>query len=264
MNNIKNILTNIKTNDILKSFQRTGIPEKINYTFYGGIIMKNVNIQKINKMGKVMKILTRISMVFAIIGCVFSVIGAVCIGMIDTSNIRVNGDINAKMYISGVGKDDILTDIPDGDSISVNDEIDISSEKIAIDDFLTLYFKAEDAGSDEVCFNISSSLADDFSISKLKSSFINETIASAFMCAAIAVGMGFASALSKAVEKCETPFSEEVVRRMKNFGYSMLPYAVLGGIDGGLQLAICIIAIILMIFVFSYGVNLQTENDEMV
>lgn len=225
--------------------------------------MKNVNIQKINKMGKVMKILTRISMVFAVIGCVFSIIGAVCIGMVDTSNIRVNGDINAKMYISGVGKDDI-TDIPDGDSLSVNDEIDISAEKIDIDDFLTLYFNAEDTGNDEVCFNISSSLADDFSISNLKLNFLNETIASAFMCAAIAVGMGFASALSKAVEKCETPFSEEVVKRMKNFGYSMIPYAVLGGIDGGLQLAICIIAIILMIFVFSYGVSLQTENDEMV
>lgn len=223
--------------------------------------MKNTNIQKINKMGKVVKILTKILMVFAIIGTVFCIIGSISIEFIDTSKIRIEGDINAKLYISDT--DYASNPVITGDgSLSLNDEVTISKEDIKIEDYLTLYLSAVETKDDQSCYSISSNLADDFNIDAVKKNFTISTIQFALMNLAIAIGMGFASSLAKALENCETPFSEEIVKRMKAFAYSMIPYAVLGGIDGTIELAICVIAIIIMIFIFSYGCSIQNENDD--
>ncbi len=85
--------------------------------------------------------------------------------------------------------------------------------------------------------------------------------------------------LMKSLEKCETPFSGDVISKMKRFGYSLIPFAVFntfsdnsvgaflsGELDFGFRLDITvilgIIVIIMLVMIFSYGAQLQKESDE--
>ncbi|MDE6087635.1 MAG: hypothetical protein K2G25_04550, partial [Oscillospiraceae bacterium] len=65
---------------------------------------------------------------------------------------------------------------------------------------------------------------------------------------------------------CETPFEENVLKTMKNFGFALIPTGLVCLSDGGISLTaiVLIIAIIIFTYIFKYGAELQKESDETV
>jgi hypothetical protein len=89
----------------------------------------------------------------------------------------------------------------------------------------------------------------------------------------------FASSLCKAFRDCETPFEDNVIKKMQNLAYSLIPWvfvsaatdsvvsslttnmvAITFGIDFGVVLIILIV--FALVYIFKYGAVLQQESDE--
>ena len=99
------------------------------------------------------------------------------------------------------------------------------------------------------------------------------------LCIASLVSMIFAGKVCKAFRDCQSPFEENVIRRMQYFAYSLIPTVLLesvvagsigyflGNTDGiGVNLNVSTILVVLVVFalvyVFKYGALLQQESDE--
>ncbi|MBQ9983963.1 MAG: DUF2975 domain-containing protein [Lachnospiraceae bacterium] len=95
----------------------------------------------------------------------------------------------------------------------------------------------------------------------------------------IMVTLCFISALCKAFRDCESPFEENVVKKMSNLAYSLIPWAVFSTVTNSVANSLLqnkvsvnftvdlgVIMIVLVVFVlvhiFKYGAMLQKESDE--
>lgn len=96
--------------------------------------------------------------------------------------------------------------------------------------------------------------------------------------AAAFVAILFVGKLCKSIKKCESPFEDEVINKMRFLGFSLIPWAALSSIQGAIlttlfggkslnfSLDLTTVFIILIIFalsfIFKYGAVLQKESDE--
>ena len=80
------------------------------------------------------------------------------------------------------------------------------------------------------------------------------------------ISISFAKKLFVSLEKCDTPFSEEVVNNLSRFVYSLVPWGIFGfsanGLSGGIGLVMVIVVVAILTSVFKYGAELQRESDE--
>lgn len=227
--------------------------------------MKNKNIENINKLGKVIRILSQIAKVFCIIGAVLSILGGICVAAIGDDFIKFNGKADASISID-------IDKIPFASNENIKFGIVSNEEKIVIDeeniefgDIAKFDISSIEENGDIYTLNVDGDLSV-INVKKIKNEIIAEIFAAAIVCIATAVTLSFAVRLAKAIETCSSPFTEDIVKKMKSFGYSLIPPAALGGIANGslLTMAIFAIVIIIMIYIFSYGTQLQQENDDMV
>ena len=114
----------------------------------------------------------------------------------------------------------------------------------------------------------------DFSTKTLIYAYILFLVALAFMF----LSFFFAGFLFRAFAKCESPFDQRVITRMRLFAFSLLPWAVFSYIQGyllskllntanmNINVNLAVIFTILVIFaltyIFKYGAVLQKESDE--
>lgn len=224
--------------------------------------MKNANVKKINTVGKVSRIVLTVFRVFAIIGIVGCIVGAVLGGI-------------AAAYVP---KDAVKADI------SVNGSVVIDGEKIP--SFFSkglIDLEETDVKFGFGNFNIKM-LVDEIKEDNVNGYTIdgNASLDNGTMlmlgivgvCVVGAIGSGimlvviiFGGKLAKALETCDSPFEDKVLRAMKGFAFSLIPVGVIVlFVDGaiGLTTAFVVAAIILFTFVFKYGAELQQESDETV
>ena len=93
------------------------------------------------------------------------------------------------------------------------------------------------------------------------------------------VTLWFIGALCKAIKNCDSPFSEDVIRKMKRFAYSLIPWCVVSSVansamssmwsnhwDFNLSVNGNMVAVVLVVlaltYIFQYGAVLQQESDE--
>ena len=152
---------------------------------------------------------------------------------------------------------DLITE--DGAAISVSDK-DVSRIKVK-EDGTGLKINAQ---MDEIVFSMKRVIV------ALVSSFLTFTAA--------LVSAEILKSLMKTLRKCETPFSEDVVKKMQHFAISLIPAFVLYSISDSLWsyvnarseyafsldfASILLIALVfLLVYVFKYGAELQRESDE--
>ncbi|MDE5582515.1 MAG: hypothetical protein K2J08_02255 [Ruminococcus sp.] len=77
----------------------------------------------------------------------------------------------------------------------------------------------------------------------------------------------FAVKLCKALEVCKSPFEANVITAMKKLGYSFIPFGVMSIINNGisiLSVVTTVVVVLLFVYIFSYGAELQQESDETV
>ena len=89
----------------------------------------------------------------------------------------------------------------------------------------------------------------------------------------------FGEAMCKAFATCETPFEENVIKKMNHLAVALIPWGIIspmlisameGFMQGGLHLdftidmglVVIVLIVFLLVHVFKYGAILQQESDE--
>lgn len=95
----------------------------------------------------------------------------------------------------------------------------------------------------------------------------------------VMVTLCFISALCKAFRDCQSPFEENVVKKMNNLAYSLIPWAVFSSITNSvansllqnkisldftvdLGVIMIVLVVFVLVYIFKYGAMLQQESDE--
>jgi len=228
------------------------------------ILNKEEAVRKINKGGKVGRIISTIIQVIVIIALVFTIAGTVIVTFIPDNFISVK----AKTHITVETDFGVLAKkyAPD-DVEKFIDEARISIENNPV------YTDSMRFADDKLIYEGTSNETD-VTMKKVIFPMLLVDIALAFTL----VTVTFVRNLCKALEKSETPFAEDVIKKMRAFALSLIPWTVfsmasnsltsyLQGTDRFyLQINLATVFVILIIFglsyIFTYGAVLQTESDE--
>lgn len=220
--------------------------------------MKNNNyITKINRLGKIGRILLIFLRIACIMGIVCFVVAAVGINTIPKDDVITSkGTISYETVIDN-------NRLPDHVSSGLEDT-ENSEETI---DFLETILSVKenmvtDNGIEYYTFNMS------FDAPNTRAMILSYTIA--MILGAVFLGLTlivviFGGKLASALEKCSSPFEESVTKSMKHFAFSLIPIATVYCIIGqqaSLSMIIIVLAMIAIAYIFGYGAELQKESDE--
>lgn len=223
--------------------------------------MKNSNIKKINTLGKVSRILLiimRVVLIIGIVGCLIATFAFMAVPKTDV--ITADGTVSAQITVD-------CEQIP---SIFSDDILDLDENDIDFD-FAGMGVKwlveKNKVGNDYI-YNINGTLDADNSKGIIWG-IVGVTSMAAVMCTAVLVAVIFGGKFAKALEVCNSPFEENVLKTMKKFAFSLIPVGVIeilinGGEIISLTTAFIVIVIIMFAFIFNYGAELQKESDETV
>lgn len=229
--------------------------------------MKHEAVVKINKFGKVTRVIALVCKILLIVGAAGALIGSIAMACLpkDLVTLSVSGDatvnVNLKPF-GGVPEDQwskIEEEIGGGDFNLNGQEYGLADVEVNADGILV------NAKSEKFTYTLRD--------------VIPFLIVGSVALAALAVVLGFIQALCKALRDCDSPFEDNVIKKMHNLAFALIPWAVLdtfahsfltsyfsGGPDFSLQVnmgtVIVILVILALSFVFKYGAVLQKESDE--
>ncbi len=228
--------------------------------------------KKINTVAKVGRILATIAAVFMILGCIASAVGIGVTASLPKDAILVDvtgtADVTAKGEMLESITDAIIDSAKGGEG-----KVMLGDSNVAIGDVEDSIPEGVTAQKTDKGFTLSvANKRLDISTQAITTALILSLLNA--VCLTVVLFM--IRALMKSIEKCETPFCDEVIRKMKNFGYSLIPLAVLSGtsenawnlldvgVHGGIDLKVVfvILVVFMLVMIFSYGAALQKESDE--
>ena len=233
--------------------------------------------RKVNRIGLVGQIVSIVLIVCMALGCFGCLVGGIVLVALpnDAVTIGVNGDMDVTVGKSLIGR--WMDEIPDTDQLnaqmSVNgtDYTDMHMEKTQ--DGLIIRAAAERS---------------EFSLNRLASAVFTGFV----YCAVLLVVFIFLKRLCDGFRKCDSPFSDDVIRRMSVFAWVLVGGAALAsvaeaignslinrsldlsfslnpaGMNSGLEVSFSFAPIIIALIVlfltmiFRYGAQLQKEADE--
>ena len=215
-------------------------------------VLKDKNIRKINGLGKASRILLSIAFVIITVSIVVCIVLGIYFMTLPDDAVNVNADLGGKITVS--------SEVPENLIKVEEEDVDIGKGENHLV-YKVTETKAEDG-----------SRVYDISLGLDKMAGIGFKFLCAGLMALAAVSMAFIAVIvifgkrfAKALEKCDSPFEENVIKKMKAFGISMIPWAVFKliiGTIGGITTAIFVLVVLLFIAVFNYGAKLQKESDE--
>ncbi|MCQ2416817.1 MAG: hypothetical protein MJ071_03285 [Oscillospiraceae bacterium] len=238
--------------------------------------MKNENIKKINTLGKIGSVLTSI-----MIG--ISILGIIMIAIMSVMCLRIPNNL-IEADIQGSGELAFAIDEDGGKPIvrvgsvqlfgiemwnpntteDVLEEVNTEKKIGGMNVNLHLNKDNEKTTADKEVYNADIDI-NGGSDSSLGMVFFVIFVMVTAMTICFTVAMFFARNLCKALEVCESPFENSVVKRLKSFAVSLIPWGVIGISLGGISaVGIAVIVIIVLLFsaIFNYGAELQRESDE--
>lgn len=238
--------------------------------------MKAEAIKKINKMGEVGGILIIIAKVICIIGFVVCLIGTICLGLLpkDFITFHAMGSGTIEVNMEAIGQ-----------SISAEDAAQINSGSMPEVGTLKLEGSFR-FGTNEYVFNEKHAEGNSIFLSSSQSSN-TISVHDLVYCVGIAavslamtiVSLFFAGFLCKAFKNCRSPFEENVIQKMQQFAYSLIPCVLLASISNSMMssllsgsfhvnvsidLSMLVVALVILAlaYIFKYGALLQQESDE--
>lgn len=217
--------------------------------------MKNENVVKINNLGKVSRILIIIAMIINMIAIVCLPILCIVLLMLPDNSIIITGSASARIIIDDedLPKYAIRIDEQDFDG-----KIFGTALKWIVTDEGTV------DGKHEISINGG---INDLTGKQLKSLALVLAACGEVILICLYIALVFAQKLARALEECNSPFEEEVLRRMKVFGIALAVWAcavvLINGISG-IFAAFVVIVVLLFISVFKYGAQLQQQADDTV
>ncbi len=241
--------------------------------------MDSKSKKSINTIGRIGKVISTIMLVLTILGAAAVLACTVCAAVLpkETIDITFDGDIELSSAGTLFEKLDKLFDIKqDGDGAKVSlagtgavtvdiagdDDILKDSELIRTDRGYKIDIdkRTVSLNTGRVVYCLAVSLL-------------------SLICTAVVLIM--IRSLMKSLEACDTPFCDEIIKKMKRFGWSLVPFVFLRGLEKtawnsiasnasnfGISIDFTFIVGILVVFmlaiIFSYGARLQKESDETV
>lgn len=235
--------------------------------------MKEQAIQKINSMGKVGGILILIAKILCGIALALSIIGSIIIVCIPKDFITLQGSTNGTVIINmdAIGRgltDEERDNINNGKTFGDDTfTYGFSANKVTLDQF-----SAED---DTIRISSTDTLTNSISLRDLGYVLVTAVITIAMTL----VSLFFAGFLCKAFKECQSPFEENVIKKMRGFAYSLIPWVILNStsrsmidslLNGKLNvrislditMLIIVLIILALVYIFQYGAMLQQESDE--
>lgn len=244
-------MTNANTCDILRSQKGNG--KFLNKKYKGVLTMKDQTIRNINDLGKVSRIIIIIFKVFAIVGIVCFLFGGIVAAAIPGDSIT----------FKGTSKADIIIDYDKLPKSMIS--VDKGSETFhPFGTDISISVTEGDETDDGTVYNMDANIKE-IKYGDIKPLALLCLFGIAVFCAVILVALIFGQKLAKALSVCDSPFEENVVKAMANFGKSLIPLAVFFVIINGLSgigTALTILIVLLFIQIFKYGAKLQKESDE--
>ena len=217
--------------------------------------MKNENVAKINKLGKISRIFIIIIRVAVIIGIVCVPIVCTLVMLIPNDSLKVTGSGTAQIVMEDDAMLEHILDINIQES-----DFDVKIFGLKIHWLVT----DEKNADDQRVINIDGGI-DELSVKHIKLMAVAAAVSAEVLLICILIALNFAKKLAIALENCNSPFEEEVLRRMKGFGIALAIWAgavlLIGGISGIFAAFVAII-VLLFISIFKYGAQLQQESDE--
>lgn len=234
--------------------------------------MKEKAIAKINKVGHIGNIITKIAKICLIIGFVGLLIGeAVMLWMpSNLFNVTVSSTLEGSVNMPAAEKMIHVSDI----NKTVEEALKTGNASMEIndEDYIVADIKQV---NDSVIFSGTGKSPKSVTVNNLR-------IASGLGLLLIActyVLFLFICKLCTAIETCETPFGEEVIKSLNNFAYALVAYVIVEGTlsslvtglafsTGSINIGIngtsilVALAVYVLTVIFKYGAILQKESDE--
>ncbi len=228
--------------------------------------MKEQAIQKINKIGKVSSVIALIGKILIGVAMVLSMIGMIACLLIpkDLLTVSIEGTAIMEVDVSSLGITLTEADIAEVKEVMMED-MDEDDEFV--------YENTE-------CTSTGMKFVGDTDVTQITMRdiaviwlFALVTLVTTF------ITLCFISALCKAFRDCQSPFEDNVIKKMQNLGYSLIPWAVFSTITNSvtdslmnnklslnftvdLGVVLIVLVVLVLVYIFKYGAVLQQESDE--
>ncbi len=228
--------------------------------------MKEQAIQKINKVGKVSSIITLVAKILVSIGLVFVTIGAVALLVMPKSLFQIGSDmeisfeLNFKEFGLEMSEQEMEAVMKEQEAgaISVEGDVEFTAYEVTPNGMV---FSGHEKWSIDV--------RDIAWMLVLVTAALTMTL----------VTLCFIGSLCKAFRDCKSPFEENVIRKMSNLAYALIPWALTSALANSLMdsltsnkvsimlsidlgVVLTVLLVLVLVYIFKYGAVLQRESDE--
>ncbi|MBR3420709.1 MAG: DUF2975 domain-containing protein [Ruminococcus sp.] len=230
--------------------------------------MKNSNMKAINGIGKACSIISNIAFIFCIVGFVSLIIVEIGILAFPMDKIKLSGNADAVVTIEAEDMDfgiktanyHFSENNQNGFRVDVDQEgITISDDKIDFGGIWSLDVDEVETSDNGATFKLTGDFGE-FDKGAIKRKLSLKMLEAFISVVATAVTLFFARRVFKELSKCETPFTDDIVKKMKVFGWVMIGYGVLTSLN--LTTIVAGLAVLMLGYVFAHGKDLQQESDE--
>jgi len=234
-------------------------------------LSKTEAIRKINIYGKIGKIFITIGIVVAGIMAFTTLIAAIAVNCIPQNliNLTVNGGVEAV-----IDTQEIPESASDAQVDLIVDAINNENSNAGVN-LGAISFELNEAYADGGVIHASSGIGSKtFTLKSLSGLMIASVITSIFTI----VTLVFGRMLCKAFQLCSTPFEDNVIKKIRYFAFSLIPWAIVSKLPEGVANAMfsqgvkisninmdvvyIVLVVLALSMVFKYGAMLQQESDE--
>lgn len=252
--------------------------------------MNAKTLSKINRFGKVGKIVLMILTVVAIIAMLLSCVAAIYVATLPKDAVRVTVTKHAQLTVNGNSFSSVWNMLTNRAAYAADDNPsnmlkDGSDSKILPPENTEIHTELRFFNQSYSSATIRSAGTDKIVDAKsapaeyCSSDLVTLFVFAALLAASAAVALLMLQELFKVLSVCESPFCMDFVSKLRVFGYSLLPVAIIasvgetfavrflsagsvGGVSIQWGLLIAFGVTMCLVTAFRYGVQLQKESDE--
>ncbi len=250
--------------------------------------MKEQAIQKINKVGKISTIVTIICKILVILGLITCIAGAVICMVVPKELVKVTvaetmtTEVNYGSLGMEIAEDEIEQMEQMRDWLSEGGEVQIETVRNGV-----ISGSMSVISTGETYFPTDISIVDGVVKADMTSDDVTFTlrdVAGLILVAIIGLVMTmvtliFVEALCKAFRDCQSPFEENVIKKMQRLAYVLIPWTFTSSVTDSvitsfrsssihwsfslnMGVVLVVLIVLVLVYIFKYGAVLQQESDE--
>ena len=229
--------------------------------------MKQEVVAKINKFGKIGEVIAQISRIFVILGAVILLAAGIFM-------LAVPKDLFTLDYYVGM---DMQVDLDAvGETITEDDMAELEADAYTVttsDTEMVIVDVEADEEANTLNVKFASEPTNMFNATKIVIFILLQLL----LLVVNFITITFIVKLCKEFKTCETPFSAGVIKRIKQVGFSLIPWCIMYptaeaatnfmvsnnlNISIDIGMIIMVLVVLALAYIFQYGAMLQQESDE--